>query len=177
MNRASVRLGLIPPPAHSTNLASARPIHLRWSALARGAGPLVICSASCPPTPSRAAPWGCQWDPMTRPVFSAGAVQNGPRASRAPLTDPSHNQTRSWDKTPWHLRLLLPFYQAWAPCPLTLTCSPRWLVAATMVERSDERERFAVRRCRVAAPGWWSGAWPELHAGRQGGCSALALRI
>jgi hypothetical protein len=121
---------------------SARP------SIARAPGHCGVGPACHPLTKSaRAALWDCQWDPMTRPVFSTGRSERTARIARSLDRPLPQSDSVPGIRPPWHLRLLLPFYKAWAPCPcpLTLACSPRWLVAATMVERSDERERFAVR--------------------------------
>jgi hypothetical protein len=49
---------------------------------------------------ARAAPWDCQWDPMTRPVFSAGRSERTARIARSLDRPPPTIGLSPWNKTP-----------------------------------------------------------------------------
>jgi hypothetical protein len=133
------------------------PILLYRAKLGMTCGARVLCLTLVQRKSLTSGPWGqnlrshaCArprsesdgWDPLLDPSPSMGArTETGVRCNGLPENSP-HSLLILLPSSPFsQIWSLLPFYKTWAPCPLTLACSPRWLVAATMVERSDERER------------------------------------
>jgi hypothetical protein len=83
------------PIGPSAVSSSARP------SIARALGHCGVGPACHPLTKSaRAAPWDCKWDPMTRPVFSAGRSKRTTRSARSLDRPPPTIGLGPWDKTP-----------------------------------------------------------------------------